>query len=178
VLGSAQIPGPEGKSKTIERQAQPVSEIYLPGGGRGVFDVGTHVVQICPNFDLESVVVRPDKLRLKPGEQIKLEVEVKRRPQYTGRVTLDVRLRHLGGVYGDPLPPGVNLVENASKTSLGPADSKGTIVLKADAGAKPIDNVPICVMAHVSINFVVKRAYASQPIWVSVAEPGAAVAGK
>jgi len=32
----------------------------------------------------------------------------------------------------------------------------------------PIENVPISVLCHVSINFVVKVSYSSQPILVSV----------
>jgi len=41
-------------------------------------------------------------------------------------------------------------------------------VLQAAANAEPIENVPICVLAHVSINFVVKISYASQPIGLSI----------
>jgi hypothetical protein len=41
-------------------------------------------------------------------------------------------------------------------------------VLQAAANAAPCENVPIAVMGHVSINFVVKTAYASRPILISV----------
>jgi hypothetical protein len=37
-----------------------------------------------------------------------------------------------------------------------------------DPAAAPIDDVPICVLAHVSINFVVKISYASAPVLLSV----------
>ena len=34
--------------------------------------------------------------------------------------------------------------------------------------AAPVEGVPVCVLAHVSINFVVKVSYASPPIRLSV----------
>ena len=82
-------------------------------------------------------------------------------------MTLDVLLQHLGTVFGNPLPPGVTMVEGKSKTLLG-TTSKGHIVLKAAADAAPIENVPISVLCNVSINFVVKVSYSSPPILVSV----------
>ena len=60
-----------------------------------------------------------------------------------------------------------NLAGGKSKTLLGNG-STGHIVLQAAANAEPIENVPICVLAHVSINFVVKISYASQPIGLSI----------
>lgn len=176
VVGHAEVLGSAGAKRVIERTAQPVSEIYLPGGGRGVFEVDSQLVQISENYDLASVEVHPDRLTIKPGESAALDVTVQRRPNYKGPVTLDVRLRHLGSVYGDPLPPGVRVVERGSKTALGASDSKGRIVLEAAADAKPIADVPICVLGHVSINFVVKTATASRPVLVSVSSPSPTVA--
>ena len=74
---------------------------------------------------------------------------------------------HLGTIFGNPLPPGVTIVPGKSKTLLG-TGSKGFFTLKADAKAAPIENVPICVLAHVSINFVVKVSYASAPMLLSI----------
>ncbi len=76
-------------------------------------------------------------------------------------------LRHLGSIYGNPLPPGVTIDEGKSKTLIG-SGTKGHIVLKAAANAAPIENVPISVLAHVSINFVVKISYSSPVIPLSV----------
>jgi hypothetical protein len=76
-------------------------------------------------------------------------------------------LRHLGSSYGNPLPPGVTIEEGKSKTLLGPA-SKGYIVIKAAPNAAAVENVPISVLAHVSVNFVVKVSYSSLPILLSV----------
>lgn len=170
VVGKAEAVGKDQSKKVIERVATPVSEIYVPGGGRGLWNVETHVVQVNPISDLKEVRVTPEKISLKPGEKVELQVEVVRNPNYTGRVTLDFLLRHLGRVYADPLPPGIKLVESASKTSLNPDETKGKLVLEAAADAKPVENIPIAVMAHVSINFVVKRPYASAPIWLTITE--------
>src|SRR5262249_36232522 len=131
------------------------------------FDVGMQTVAITEPSDILKVEVTPPVISLKPGEEVKLDVTIHRRKDYDKAVTLDVMLRHLGGVFGNPLPPGVTLVENKSKTLLGRA-SKGHIVLRADPKAAPITDVPISVLAHVSINFVVKVSYSSPAIPVSV----------
>src|SRR5262249_31192904 len=110
---------------------------------------------------------------LKPGEEVKIDVTLQRRADYDKGVTLDVMLQHLGSVFGNPLPPGVTIETSKSKTLLGPA-SKGHIVVKAASNAEPIENVPISVVANVSINFVVRGAYSSPPIWVSVRKTTAA----
>jgi hypothetical protein len=70
-------------------------------------------------------------------------------------------------VYGNPLPPGVTIADDKSKTLLGTGNT-GYVTLKVDASAAPIEDVPICVLAHVSINFVVKISYASSPVLLSV----------
>ena len=80
-------------------------------------------------------------------------------------------LRHLGGKHGDPLPPGVSLDESASKTLLGPTETKEKIVLLAAATAAPVENLPIAVLGHVSINFVVKLSHASELVYLTVAKP-------
>jgi len=70
-------------------------------------------------------------------------------------------------VYGTTLPRGVSVVEGKSKTLLG-GGSKGHIVLRAAANAPEVQGVPISVMAHVSVNFVVKVGYSSPAIPLSV----------
>jgi co-chaperonin GroES (HSP10) len=157
----------DGKEETLTRTVMANQEIYLPGGGRGRFDVNLQTVAVTEPSDILRVEVTPKEIRLKPGEEVKLEVTIQRRPDYDKSVTLDILLRHLGQVFGNPLPPGVTVVEGKSKTLLGGA-SKGHIVLKADPKAAPIENVPIAVMAHVSINFVVKVGYSSPAILLSI----------
>jgi hypothetical protein len=73
----------------------------------------------------------------------------------------------LGSVYGNPLPPGVTLVDGKSKTLLG-TGSVGHITLRAAPDAPECTDVPICVQGFVAINFVVKIGYASEVISLSV----------
>lgn len=167
VIGTATATDENGQPVTLTNRAVPVEEIYLPGGGRGRFDVGLQAVAVTTPSDLLQVKVNKTRVTLKPGEEVKIDVELLRRPDYDKGVTLDVILRHLGQSYGNPLPPGVTLVEAKSKTLLG-TGSTGHIVLKADANAAECTDVPICVQAFVAVNFVVKIGYASEVIWVSV----------
>jgi hypothetical protein len=156
-----------GTHGTMTREVTPTQEIYFPGGGRGVFDVSMQTVAVTEPSDILDVAVTPTQVVLRPGEEVKLDVTLKRKAGFDKGVTLDVLLRHLGRVFGNPLPKGVTIVEGKSKTLLGGA-SKGHIVLRAAPDAAEADNVPVCVMAHVSINFVVKVGYSSPVIQVSV----------
>ena len=144
-----------------------MEEIYSPGGGRAVFNVGMLAVAVTGPSDLLEIKVKQTRITLKPGEEVKIDVEVVRGPQYTKDVNLDVILRHLGSVFGNPLPPGVTMVEGKSKTLLG-SGSTGYITLKAAPDAAECRDVPICVQGYVAINFVVKIGYASEVIWVTV----------
>jgi len=167
VIGSATANGVDGKPRTIMHQAVPMSEIYLPGGGRGMYEVNTQAVAVTEPSDI-VVNLSTTSITLAPGGTARIDVEVKRKPGYTKPVTLDVYLRHLGSVYGNPLPPGVTLDEGASKTLLGENETKGSIVLKAAPDAPPITNLPIAVLGQVSINFVVKVSYAGPPVLLTV----------
>ncbi len=157
----------EQKEESLVRGATPNQEIYLPGGGRGKFDVKLQSVAITAPSDVLKVETSTNHITLKPGEEIKIEVTVQRRGDYDKGVFLDVLLQHLGSVMGNPLPPSVTIVPGKSKTLLGNG-SKGYITLKAAANAEPIDNVPISVIANVSVNFVVKIHYSSVPILISI----------
>jgi hypothetical protein len=171
VIAKAAVKGLDGKIRTVEHRVQPLQELYMGGGGRSVWPVETQVAQVVAKDDIASVRVTPTSISLKPGDHVVLDVDVRRRPGFTGRVTLDVQLQHLGAVFGNPLPPGVTLVETGSKTSLAPEETKGRIMLKAGPDARPIEGVSIAVVAFVSIDFVVKRAYASAPIPTTVSPP-------
>ena len=156
-----------GEGGGLTRTATPVEEIYFPGGGRGRFDVGMPAVAVTGPSDLLEVTASVKKVVLKPGQEVKIDVTVKRRKDYDKTVTLDVLLRHLGQVHGTPLPPGVTMVDGKSKTLLGSGNA-GSIVLKAAADAPACADVPVCVQGFVPVNFVVKIGYASEPILVSV----------
>ncbi len=167
VVGAAEAADEHGKPVTLTRTATPVEEIYFPGGGRGRFDVDTAAVAVTGPSDLLEVKASPTRVVLKPGQEVKIDVTVKRRADYDKTVTLDVLLRHLGQVHGNPLPPGVTMVDGKSKTLLG-TGSAGSIVLKAAADAPECTDVPVCVQGYVPVNFVVKIGYASEPILVTV----------
>jgi hypothetical protein len=167
VIGTAKAKMLDGKEATLVRGVTPNQEIYLPGGGRGKFDVNMQTVAVTTPSDILKVDVNTNKITLKPGEEIKIEISVQRRADYDKGVFLDVMLQHLGTVIGNPLPPGVTVVPAKSKTLLGNG-SKGFITLKVDPKAAPIENVPICVIANVSVNFVVKVHYSSMPILISI----------
>lgn len=169
LIARASIKGLDGKTRQVEHRVQPLEELYMGGGGRNVWPVDTQFAQIVTRDDISSVRVTPATITLKPGQQVVLDVEITRRPPFNDRVTLDIKLQHLGSVFGNPLPPGVTFVESGSKTSLAPGESKGRIILKAAPDAKPIKDVTIAAVAYVSIDFVTKRAYASAPIPTSVA---------
>ncbi len=170
VVGTAIIHEPSGKEEYIVRTAKAIEEIYLPGGGRGGFNVNMQTLCVTAPSDILKVDVTPQKITLQPGEEVRIDVTLQRRPDYDKGVSLDVVLQHLNRVYGSPLPPGVSVVGGKSKTLLGKGN-KGTIVLKAAPKAAPIENVPISVLAHVSVNFVVKISYSSPPIWLSIRQP-------
>ncbi len=159
----------ETKLGAIVRHVEPKQEIYMPGGGRGTYPVNTLALGVTEPDDIK-VEASPSTITLKPGGSATIDVTVVRKAGFEGGVNLAVFFQHLGGIHANPLPPGVTLREAGSKTLLGPKETKGKVVLEAAANAEPIDAVPICVMGHVSINFVVKTSYASAPIMVGVAK--------
>ncbi|MCI0461850.1 MAG: PPC domain-containing protein [Gemmataceae bacterium] len=162
IVGSATV-----KGETLVRTGTPAQEIYFPGGGRGLFDVSLQTVAVTRPSDILKVEVSTTKIDLKPGQEVKIDVTVHRRKDYDKGLSLDIVLAHLNRVFGNTLPPGVTIVPGKSKTLLG-TTSKGHITLKAAPNAEPIEDVPVSVLAHVSINFVVKVSYSSPPILVSV----------
>jgi hypothetical protein len=173
IIGTAFVPkqslgtSESGKEETLTRTVTPNEEIYFPGGGRGVFDVRLQSLAFTHPSDILKVNVQPSVLTLKPGSEALIDVTIQRRPDYDKSVSIDILMQHLGSVFGNPLPLGVTIDEGKSKTLLG-TGNQGYIVLKAASNAAPIENVPISVLAHVSINFVVKVSYSSSPIPLTV----------
>jgi hypothetical protein len=107
------------------------------------------------------------QVTLKPGSEAKIEVTLKRRPDYDKPVTLDFRVNHLGGIFTNPLPPGITCDDGVT---IPEKQTKGNITLRASADAKPIKDWPLAVMANVSINFVMKVWYAA-PLSLTVEAP-------
>jgi hypothetical protein len=175
VVGTGTVTGADGTPAEITTVATPLEEIYNPGGGRRIYGVALHTVSVTDRSDLVQLIPSRLSVSLKPGESVRIDLNVNRRPDYTGAVTIDLKLQHLGRVYGDPLPPGVTIDESASKLRLAPGDAanptgetRAHVVLKAAPDAKPVNDLPIAVMGYVSINFVVKVGYSTPPIFLSV----------
>jgi hypothetical protein len=171
VRGSAILQEPGGKTVNLSAVAQPLQEIYMPGGGRFHYPVETHALSVGDPLDLKAVHIDPAAIVLKPGESKTIDVTIERNPGFKGNVTLDVVYQHLGSIFGNSLPAGVTVDEKASQTLLTGQRSKGSIVLKAAPDAKPVQKQQVPVMAHVSINFVMKLTYCAEPLYLSVILP-------
>jgi len=157
-------------SDLLRATARPYQETYQPGGGRGHWPVEMHTVAIGDPGDLRAVKLDTTNLTLKPGESQRIAVTIERAEGFEKNVSLDVTYNHLNSVYGNPLPTGVTLDKKNSKTLLTGKITEGHITLTAAKDAKPVDAQQICVMAHISLNFVMKATYTSEPVMVSIAE--------
>ncbi|HEY5313079.1 MAG TPA: hypothetical protein VIK18_11190 [Pirellulales bacterium] len=167
VVGQADFAA-DGKNWKLKAVARPLQETYLPGGGRGLFPVDWHTVAIARPMDILAVELSQTQITLKPGESKKIDVKIRRAAGFDKNVTLDVMYRHLGGISGNSLPPGVTLDDKKSRTLLTAKLSAGAIVLTAAADAKPVDKQVVPVIASVSVNFVMKFNYAGPPLLVTV----------
>jgi hypothetical protein len=172
VTGTAALPGSEGKGRTLTAVARPLQEIYTPGGGRAHYPVETHTVSVCEPLDLRGVTVSPSDVVLRPGESKRVDITIERAPGFKGNVTIEAVYQHLGTIFGSTLPPGVTMDERAAQTLLTGDQVKGYITLKAAPDAKPVEGQLVPVLAHVSINFVMKLSYAGGPLRVTVAPAG------
>jgi hypothetical protein len=172
-LGNVSISGTgmvgEGDNQVaMTVEANYYQETYMPGGGRNHFPVEAHSVSVGAPADLLAVTLSTNEVTIKPGESVKVEVEIKRAEGFDKNVTLDVLYQHLGTVYGDSLPEGVSMDGNNSKTLLTGDTIKGYITLTASGDAGPVDKQQTCVMANVSLNFVMKATYSSSPLSITV----------
>lgn len=158
----------DGNKLELTAVGRPYQETYQPGGGRGHWPVDTHYVAVTDYGDLRGVSVSTEEIRLQPGGSQKFEVTIDRSPDFKTNVTLDMLYRHLASSFGDSLPPGVTLDDKQAKTLLAGSDTKGFVTVKAAADAPPVENHISVVMAHVSLNFVMKTTYSSPPIKISV----------
>lgn len=157
-----------GEEVVLTATALPYQETYMPGGGRGHYPVQFHTVSVSAPNDIRGVHLSEYDVVLKPGESKKVVVTLDRAPGFDKNVSLDVIYKHLSSVYGNSLPEGVTMDATASKILLTKGASEGHIVLKAAAGAPPVSQQQVAVMANVSLNFVMKATYASQPLRITV----------
>ena len=169
IYGTAELELPNGDKQLLTVEAAPYQETYMPGGGRSHFPVDVHTVSIADPSDLLAVTVSTNELTINPGGEIEIDVEVTRKEGFATNVSLDVIFQHLNTVYGNSLPKGVKMDGNKSKILLTGDLAKGKITLVADESAEAVDRQLFCVMANVSLNFVMKATYASDPIFITVA---------
>lgn len=165
--GVATVDGGDSQ-RQITETATVYQETYLPGGGRGHWPVGTHVVSVGNRGDITRVSLSTSELTLSRGTSASIDVEIERAEGFDKNVTLEVVYKHLNTVYGDPLPQGVSLDNSASKVLLTGGETSGKITLKAAADVQLAEKQVLTVMANVSINFVMKATYASDPLTLTV----------
>jgi hypothetical protein len=158
----------DGKQETLRAIAVPYQEIYQPGGGRGHWPAQVHTVCVGAPNDLRGMKLSTTEIALKPGESKRIEVQIQRAEGFKENVTLDVQFQHLGGIFGNSLPPGVSLDAKNSQTLLTGDKSDGYITLTAAADAQPVEKQVIAVMANIAINFVMKATYSGPPVTVTV----------
>ena len=154
--------------ETITQEASPYQETYQPGGGRGHWPVNWHTVSVGVTADVPRVSLSTYDIALKPGESKRIEVTVERAEGFDKNIQLDMLFRHLNSTYADPLPKGVSIDAKNSQTLLTAGASKGHITLTCAADAAPVEKQQTTVMANVSLNFVMKATYASEPLFVTV----------
>jgi len=168
ITGSATHAVPNGQPLSLTATAQVLQEYYSPGGGRGNYPVELHTVSVAEPMDVRSITLSASAVNLKPGGSQKIDVKIERAPGFKGNVTLDVLFQHLEQPYGNSLPKGVKMDGAASKTLLTGEETQGFITLKAADDAAAVDKQLIPVMAHVSINFVMKHTFCGAPVFVTV----------
>ena len=171
ITGQATVTAADGSTSVIRGRADPLQEIYMPGGGRGHYPVDLHTVSVAKPMDVRGITVSSTAVLLKPGDSQRLDITVERAPDYKGNITLDMMLQHLETPYGNPLPKGVKVDGARSKTLLTAGESVGHITLTAAADAPPVERQLVPVTVHATINFVMKHTFASAPVLVTVTQP-------
>lgn len=169
IRGTATHPQAEGRPPLeLTATATPYQEIYFPGGGRGHYLADDHVICVGVPSDIRKITLSETDLRLKPGESKKVLVQIERAPEATANISLDLIFQHLNQNFANTLPEGVTIDGGQSKTLLSAGATEGYITLKADKAAPPTEKQLCSLMAHFSLNFVMKATYSSPPVYVSV----------
>ncbi|MBU6239826.1 MAG: pre-peptidase C-terminal domain-containing protein [Planctomycetes bacterium] len=168
IFGSSEHAEADGSKTPLQSRASCLQEIYMPGGGRGHYPVDQHTVSVAKPMDIRNIKLSANHIELKPGSSQRIDIEVERAPDYKGNVTLDAMLQHLEQPYGNPLPAGVSVDIGASKTLLTAGESAGYITFKANPDAPLVDRHLVPITVHVSINFVMKHTFSSEPFFITV----------
>ncbi len=168
ITGTSEQAEADGLKTALQATASFLQEVYMPGGGRGHYPVDHHTVSVGKPMDIQSIKLSANQIELKPGGSQRIDIQIERATDYKGNVTLDAMLQHLEQPYGNPLPAGVVVDIGASKTLLTAGETAGYITFKANADAPEVERHLVPITVHVSINFVMKHTFSSEPFYISV----------
>jgi hypothetical protein len=168
ITGTAEHAEGDGQKIALQSTASHLQEVYMPGGGRGHYPVDHHTVSVGKPMDIRSIKLSATEIELQPGGSQRIDIQIERAPDYKGNVTLDAMLQHLEQPYGNPLPPGVVVDIGASKTLLTAGEAAGHITFKANPDAAAVERHLVPITVHVSINFVMKHTFSSEPFYITV----------
>ena len=170
--GKATIPDADGKPREVIRAARVTCELQASGGSQARWPINTQLVGVTNPLDLFEFEATPREITLRPGEKVEIKVRVKRSPEFTGPIQLAMPFLYGNSIVEDQLPPGVSM-SAASKARLTEKMVEGTIILEAATGdnaPKPITRFPIAVMGRISMSFSISTNYASNPIYLTIAD--------
>ena len=117
--------------------------------------------------DIQSLKLSTQEITLRPGEAVRIDVEMTRAEGFDKNISLDVLFKHLSSVWGDTLPKGVKLDGSKSKILITGKETKGHITLVADDKIEKVQRQQVSVMANISLNFVMKATYSSLPLFIT-----------
>ena len=161
-----------GEMEAVELKsfATVYQETYQPGGGRGHWPVLSHAVCVGVPGDLRGIKLSVQEITLKKGESKKVEVTIERAAGFSKNVQLDPLFRHLSSTYADTLPTGVTIDTKSSKTLLTGKTVKGHVTFTVGDKAVPTQRQQVSIMANISLNFVMKATYSSEPLYITISE--------
>ena len=173
VRGRAKLPRANGEVVVV-REANVLGELRRAGASRFVrMPIRSQLLGVTKPLDLHAVTATPSKLTIKPGGTSTITVRIKRSPEYSEQVLLNMALLFFNKTVGEQLPPGVSVQGEATRKLTGDT-LEATFTLGAAATAKPVSRWPIVVVARVPITYTIMTSYASNPVFLTVAGAAAA----
>ena len=167
VRGRARLPRPGGEV-SVERHANVLGELRRAGASRFVrMPIQSQLLGVTRPLDLHGVTATPSQLTLKRGGTARLSVRIKRSPEYSEQVLLNMALLFFNNAVGQQLPPGVSVQGEATKKLTGDA-FEAVFTLRASDSAKSVARWPIAVVARVPITYTIMTSYASNPVFLTV----------
>ena len=158
----------------VVREANVLGELRRAGASRFVrMPIRTQLLGVTRPLDLHAVTATPVDVTLKPGGTSRITVRIKRSPEYSEQVLLNMALLFFNKTVGEQLPPGVSVQGEATRKLTGDM-LEATFTLAATAAARPISRWPIAVVARVPITYTIMTSYASNPVFLTVAGAEAA----